>query len=109
MEGELEVSSKIAAFTEESQHYLTAKERVILQVTPKMNIVLNGFTFPNHLDKDLVFLDTWLHIFQGQCFLMRQAGIKEEGFLQSTSTAGWRSPRLGQWLVVDTSGRHEYM
>lgn len=101
--------SQIAAFTAESQHYLTARERLILQVTPKMNIVLKGFTLPNHLGKDLVLLDTRLHIFQEQCSLMRQAGIKGEGFLQSTSTAGWRSPRLGQWPVADTSGRHKCM
>lgn len=79
MEGELEVSSKIAAFTEESQHYLTAKERVILQVTPKMNIVLNGFTFPNHLDKDLVVLDTAPYI--SGAVLPDEAGRNKRGGL----------------------------
>lgn len=54
LEGELEVSGKIAAFTEESQHYLTARERLILQLIPEMNIVLNSFTLLNHLGKDSV-------------------------------------------------------
>lgn len=58
LEGELEVSGKIAAFTEESQCYLTARERLILQLIPEMNIVLNMFTLLNHLRKDSVF---WTH------------------------------------------------
>lgn len=55
LESELEVSGKIAAFTEESQQYLAARERLILQLIPEMNIVLNSFSLPNHLGKDAVF------------------------------------------------------